>query len=278
MKLLRFGEAGKERPGIIDSNGRIRDLSAKISDVDKALLSNMNLLKDIDIETLPTVPDGVRLGPCLADIGNVLCIGLNYAKHAQETNVPLPKEPVLFMKSTSALSGPNDPIILPNGSKNTDWEVELGVIIGKKAKHVSEEDALSYVAGYCIVNDVTERELQKATSQWVKSKSCDSFAPVGPWLVTADDIEMPQKLRLWLKLNGNIMQDSNTADMVFSVATLISHLSRDITLQVGDIICTGTPSGIGKGMKPPTFLKAGDVVELGIDGLGVQRQVVVAEK
>jgi 2-keto-4-pentenoate hydratase/2-oxohepta-3-ene-1,7-dioic acid hydratase in catechol pathway len=277
MKLLRYGEAKKEKPGILDQAGRIRDLSAIVRDINKELLFNMDLLRDIEIDSLPVISEGVRIGPCFADAGNILCIGLNYAKHAQETNTPLPSEPVLFMKSTSAINGPYDPIILPNRSVQTDWEVELGVIIGKNAKHVSKEDALSYVAGYCVANDVSERGLQRATSQWVKGKSCDSFAPIGPWFVTADEVKDPQDLHLWLKLNGKTMQDSNTSDMIFDVATLISHLSCFMTLQAGDILFTGTPSGVGIGMTPPVFLKEGDVVELGIDGLGIQRQVVKHE-
>ena len=281
MKLFRFGEPGKEKPGALDSLGRMRDLSSAIDDLNRQLLGNMDKLEDFDLDSadslqrFPVVAEGTRLGPCLADIGNVLCIGLNYAKHAQETNAPLPTEPVLFMKHTSAISGPNDPIVMPRDSSHTDWEVELGVIIGKRAKHVSVEDALDYVAGYCVVNDVSERKLQKATSQWCKGKSPDGYAPVGPWLVTADEVPDPQALRLWLKRNGEVYQDSNTSDMIFSVAALISHLSQYFTLLPGDLISTGTPSGVGMGFQPQRFLAEGDELELGVEGLGVQKQKVI---
>ncbi|NDL66646.1 fumarylacetoacetate hydrolase family protein [Anaerotalea alkaliphila] len=274
MKLVRFGEEGKEKPGILDGEGRIRDLSLVVGDVDRELLGDLDRLRTLDLETLPLAPEGVRLGPCFNGIGNFLCIGLNYRKHAEETGMALPKEPVLFMKATGAISGPQDPILLPPGSLRTDWEVELGVVIGRRAKRVGVEEALAHVAGYCVVNDVSERDLQMETGQWIRGKSHDSFGPVGPWFVTADEVPDPQDLGLWLELNGERVQDSNTQDMIFSVAELVSRLSQVLTLQPGDLISTGTPSGVGMGMKPPRHLREGDVVELGIQGMGVQRQKV----
>lgn len=279
MKFVRFGECGKESPGIIDNQGKIRDISGYITDLNASTIENLDIFNEMNLETLPLVETSIRLGPCINNIGKILCIGLNYVNHAAETKMELPKEPVLFMKATSSICGPNDPIIIPRNSQKTDWEVELGVVIGKKAKYVSKEDALSYVAGYCAVNDVSEREFQlERGGQWVKGKSCDSFAPIGPWLVTADEVEAPQKLNLWLKVNGEMRQNSTTGDMIFNVAYLISHLSQFMTLHPGDIISTGTPPGVGLGMNPPTYLKEGDVVELGVEGLGVQKQLVILDK
>lgn len=241
------------------------------------MLQDISRLSRLRIQSLPLGPELTRLGPCLADIGNIYCIGLNYKQHAAESGMEVPSEPVVFMKSTSAISGPNDPIVLPHNSESTDWEAELGVIIGRTARNVSPEDALDYVAGYCIVNDISERQRQFATSQWVKGKSCPTFAPVGPWLVTPDEIPDPQKLHIWLKVNGETMQDGNTSDMIFSVAELISHLSQFMILQAGDLIVTGTPAGVGSARDPQQFLRAGDIVQTGIDGLGIQRQKVVYE-
>ena len=280
MKLLRFGEPGKEKPGIIDAAGAVRDLSGVVDDIaGEALLpSGLEKIRKSDPASLPAAPKGARIGPCVAGTGKFMCIGLNYADHAKESGQEVPPEPILFMKATSAICGPDDPIILPRGSVKTDWEVELAVVIGKPAKYVEEAAALDHVAGYAVANDVSEREFQiERSGQWSKGKGCDNFGQIGPWLVTADEVADPQGLPMWLKVNGETMQDGSTKTMVYGVAHLVSYLSRFMTLHTGDIISTGTPPGVGMGMKPPRFLKAGDVVELGIDGLGQQRQEVIAD-
>jgi 2-keto-4-pentenoate hydratase/2-oxohepta-3-ene-1,7-dioic acid hydratase in catechol pathway len=280
MKLLRYGEPGAERPGLLDAEGRIRDLSGHVADVAGAALDPAALaqLSALDPATLPVVSGAPRLGPCVAGIGKFICIGLNYSDHAAESGLPVPDEPVIFMKATSAVSGPNDPVVIPRGSEKTDWEVELGVVIGRRAKYVPEAEALDYVAGYCVCHDVSERAFQiERSGQWTKGKSCDTFGPLGPWLVTRDEVPDPQALSLWLSVNGARVQDGSTGTMVFGVAALVSYLSRFMSLMPGDVISTGTPPGVGLGMKPPRYLKPGDVVELGIAGLGTQRQVFVAE-
>ncbi|HSF93120.1 MAG TPA: fumarylacetoacetate hydrolase family protein [Paracoccaceae bacterium] len=279
MKLLRFGPAGQEKPGILDAAGQVRDLSGKVSDFAGAAVSleALKALKAIDVNSLPVVENPGRIGACLASVPNFFCIGLNYAKHAAESGMAEPKEPVVFNKATSCLSGPNDDVIIPRNSDKSDWEVELGVIIGKEALYVSEEDALDYVAGYCTVNDMSERTFQiERSGQWVKGKSAPTFGPIGPYLVTADEVPDPQNLQVSLKLNGETVQNENTNDMIFTVAQIVSHLSQFMKLVPGDIITTGTPSGVGLGMKPPKFLKPGDVMEVSVEGLGDQRQVVVA--
>ena len=279
MKLVRYGNPGRERPALLDVNGTLRDLSAVIHDIDGSTLAAESLaaLREIDPFSLPPVGEPYRIGPCVSGVGKFLCIGLNYSDHAAETGAAVPAEPVLFMKATSALSGPNDNILLPRNSTKTDWEVELGVIVGKEARYVEEADALSYVAGYCVVNDLSERAFQlEGTGQWVKGKSADSFGPIGPWLVTADEVPDPQKLELWLEVDGHRYQNGSTATMVFGVAHLISYISRFMSLQPGDIISTGTPPGVGLGQKPPVYLQAGNIVTLGISGLGQQRQCVIA--
>ncbi len=276
MKLVRFGTAGAEKPGAIDENGDLRDLSGVVEDIAGDVLADLDKLKTLDLSTLPVVEGTPRLGPCVGGVGKFIGIGLNYSDHAAEAGMQVPSEPVMFMKATSAMSGPNDPIIIPRGSQKTDWELELGVVIGKPAKYVDEGDALDHVAGYCVINDVSERAFQiEMEGQWCKGKGCDSFGPTGPYLVTADEVPDPQNLHMWLDLNGERMQEGSTATMVYGVAHLVSYLSRFFTLHPGDIITTGTPPGVGMGQKPPRFLKAGDVVSLGIDGLGEQRQVVV---
>jgi 2-keto-4-pentenoate hydratase/2-oxohepta-3-ene-1,7-dioic acid hydratase in catechol pathway len=278
MKLLRYGSAGAEKPGVLDSEGRIRDLSGVIPDiVGEALLpESLDVLRRLDLAALPLVSDSSRLGPCVASVGKFLCIGLNYSDHAAESGMAVPAEPVLFMKATSAICGPNDNVVIPRNSQKTDWEVELGVVIGKEAKYITEEDALSHVAGYCVVNDLSERAFQlEGTGQWVKGKSADTFGPIGPWLVTTDEVPNPQSLHLWLDVDGHQYQNSSTATMVFGVTHLVSYLSHFMSLQPGDIISTGTPPGVGLGQKPPTYLRAGNVITLGIDGLGQQRQLVV---
>ncbi|PWG17925.1 fumarylacetoacetate hydrolase family protein [Salibaculum griseiflavum] len=277
MKFLRFGELGAERPGLLDGEGRIRDLSDVVMDFAGPTVSNEALaeLAAIDAETLPLVAEPGRIGACLAHVPNFFCIGLNYAKHAAESGLDAPDEPILFSKASSALSGPNDPVFIPRGSHKTDWEVELGVVIGREASYVSEAEALSHVSGYCVVNDVSERSFQMDRGgQWIKGKSAPTFGPVGPWLVSADEVPDPQALGLSLTLNGEVMQDSTTADMIFSVARIISHLSQFMILQPGDIIATGTPSGVGMGQRPQRFLRSGDVMELTVEGLGTQRQEV----
>lgn len=279
MKLLRFGPAGQEKPGILDSDGTVRDLSGHVADFAGASVSidALNALRKIDVATLPVVAEPGRIGSCLASVPNFFCIGLNYAKHAAETGAEPPKEPIIFCKATSALSGPFDPVVIPRKSVKGDWEIELGVVIGREAMYVSEEDALDYVAGYCTINDVSEREFQiERGGQWMKGKSAPTFGPTGPYLVTADEVPDPQNLRVWLSLNGTVVQDSNTDDMIFSVREIISYMSQFMKLQPGDIIATGTPSGVGMGMKPQRFLRPGDVMELEVEGLGKQRQEAVA--
>ncbi len=279
MKLLRYGPAGKEKPGMLDAEGKIRDLSAHCGDLagEAVSLEALDKLRSIDRASLPLVAGDPRIGSCLASVPNFHCVGLNYVKHAQESGLPIPEEPVLFSKATSAIWGPYDRVTIPKGSQKTDWEVELGVIIGKRAEHVAEDDALSYVAGYCTINDVSERAYQiERGGQWVKGKSAPTFGPIGPWLVTADELPDPQGMRLWLSLNGMVVQDSSTSDMIFSVAKIVSYMSEFMALLPGDIISTGTPSGVGLGMKPPLYLKPGDVMELEVEGLGRQRQEAVA--
>jgi len=280
MKLVRYGQAGQEKPGIIDAQGVLRDLSAHVSDISGATLGDAALqtLRSLDPRSLAQVPAGVRLGPCVGQVGKFICIGLNYSDHAAETGAQPPSEPIIFMKATSAICGPNDDLRIPRGSEKTDWEVELGVVIGKPAKYVSREDALDYVAGYCVSHDVSERAFQtERQGQWTKGKSCDTFGPIGPWLVTRDEVADPSQLHMWLRVNGQTMQDGSTRTMIFDVPHLVSYLSQFMSLQPGDVISTGTPPGVGMGMKPPRYLKPGDVVELGIAGLGAQRQQVRAD-
>jgi 2,4-diketo-3-deoxy-L-fuconate hydrolase len=279
MKLLRYGRPGKEKPGLMDEEGRLRDLSGVIADIDAAALSDRALRKlaKIDPKTLPLVRGTPRLGVPVKGVGKFIGIGMNYLDHAAEIGAPIPKEPIMFMKATSCLSGPDDAIRLPKGSKKTDWEVELGVVIGTRAQYVSEEDALKYVAGYCVVNDVSERAFQfELGSQWDKGKGCDTFGPVGPWLVTPDEVYDVQDLNLYLEVNGKRMQSGNTSKMIFTVAQIVSYVSRFMTLEPGDIITTGTPPGVGLGRTPQRFLKKGDQVRLGIEGLGEQQQEVLA--
>ena len=282
MKLLRFGNIGEEKPGAIDSNGIIRDLSSIINDLNGQSIDDLTIerLRKINLKSLPAVSNNTRIGPCIGNVGKFLSIGLNYSDHAAETGLPIPEHPILFLKATSSIVGPNDTVYMPRGSTKSDWEVELGVIIGKKAKYVKESDALSYVAGYCIVNDVSEREFQTELSgQWTKGKSCDTYGPTGPWLVTRDEIPDPQRLSMSLDLNGKRMQDGNTKTMIFTVAQIIEHLSSLMTLYPGDLISTGTPPGVGMGIKPnPIFIKSGDNMELKIEHLGAQRQVVDQDK
>lgn len=279
MKLLRYGQRGAEKPGMLDPDGAIRDLSAVVADIAGDVLSDMKPLQDLDPYSLPQVEGEPRLGACVGGTGKFMCIGLNYADHAEESGMTVPPEPVLFMKATSAICGPNDPIIIPRGSTKTDWEVELGVVIGQAAKHVSEAEALNHVAGYCVINDISERAFQlKRQGQWSKSKSCDNFGQTGPWLVTRDEIEDPQDLAMWLKVNDTTMQNGSTQTMVYGVAHLVSYLSQFFTLHPGDIISTGTPPGVGMGLTPPRYLEAGDVVELGISGLGQQRQECIQDR
>ena len=280
MKLLRHGQAGAERPGMVHSDGTVRDLTGVVLDIAGTVLSDagMSAIRAVDAGSLPVVPAGTRLGPCVGGTGKFICIGLYYSDHAAETGAKVPPEPIIFMKATSAMCGPNDPIIIPRGSVKTDWEVELAVIIGTKAKYVSEADALQHVAGYAVANDVSERAFQTERSgQWTKGKSCDNFGQLGPWLVTRDEVADPQALDMWLTLNGQTMQNGSTRTMVYGVAHLVSYLSQFFTLHPGDVISTGTPPGVGLGMKPQRFLKAGEVVELGIQGLGQQRQDVIMD-
>ncbi|WP_028221241.1 ureidoglycolate lyase [Paraburkholderia oxyphila] len=276
MKLLRYGPKGHEKPGLLDTEGRIRALSGAVADIAGDVLSDAGLaqLRTIDPETLPLVEGNPRLGPCVGHIGKMVCIGLNYADHAAESGMPVPSEPVVFNKWTSAIIGADDDIEIPRGSKKTDWEVELGVVIGKHAKNVSEADALNYVAGYCIVNDVSEREWQiERGGQWDKGKGFDTFGPTGPWLVTRDEVSDPQNLSMWLEVDGHRYQNGSTRTMIFTVAKLVSYLSQCMSLQPGDVISTGTPPGVGMGVKPePVYLKPGQTVRLGIEGLGVQTQ------
>ena len=284
MKLLRHGPRGQERPGVLDADGRVRDLSAVVPDIAGDVLTAAGLarLRELDLATLPIVPGapqaGLRLGPCVGAVGKFICIGLNYADHAAESGMALPAEPVVFSKWTSAISGPDDDVEIPRGSTRTDWEVELGVVIGTGGRYIAEADALAHVAGYCVVNDVSEREVQleRGGGQWDKGKGHDTFGPIGPWLVTADEVPDPQALDLWLEVDGHRFQNGNTRTMVFQVAQLVSHLSRFMSLQPGDIISTGTPPGVGLGQKPPRYLVAGQTMRLGIQGLGEQNQRTVA--
>ena len=278
MKLVRHGPKGRERPGVLDGDGNIRDLSGISEDFGPMFFASggPKNLRALNVSTLPLVPRETRLGPCIAQPGNFIAIGLNYVQHARETNAPIPTDPILFNKAPSCISGPFDPVVLPRKSTKTDWEVELALVIGKEAHYVDESEALDYVAGYCVCNDVSEREFQlERSGQWVKGKMAPTFGPLGPWLVTTDEVADVQNLRLWLELNGRRIQDSSTSDMIFPVARLIADTSQYVILQPGDVITTGTPPGVGLGMKPPQFLKAGDVMRLGVDGLGVQEQRVV---
>jgi len=281
MKLLRYGPPGAEKPGLLDGEGGLRDLSAEVADIAGEALTPAGIarLRGLDPRTLPRVGGSPRLGPCVSGVGKFMAIGLNYADHAAEAGMAPPAEPVLFSKYPSAMCGPNDEVVIPRGSAKTDWEVELGVVIGLPGKHIPESDALAHVAGYCVVNDVSERSLQlEGTGQWVKGKSCDTFAPTGPWLVTVDEVPDPQNLRLWLEVDGHRYQDGSTATMIFGVARLISYLSGLFTLHPGDIISTGTPPGVGMGVKPaPVYLRPGQVMRLGVEGLGEQRLRTVAE-
>jgi len=279
MKFIRYGEAGAEKPGLVDAAGRIRDLSAHVADLSGAVLAPDSLARLAGLTDLPVVDGDPRIGPCVAGMGKFICIGLNYSDHAAETGAAVPPEPVVFMKATSAIVGPNDDVLIPRGSQKTDWEVELGIVIGRTAKYVSEADALGYVAGYCVCHDVSERAFQiERQGQWTKGKSCDTFGPTGPWLVTRDEIADPTDLDIWLTVNGQTMQNGSTATMVYKPAFLVSYLSQFMSLHPGDIISTGTPPGVGLGMKPPQFLKDGDVVELGVEGLGRQRQIFRQER
>lgn len=280
MKLVRYGKPGQEKPGILDPQGRIRDLSGVLGDIDGALFGTGRDadLAGLDVGALPMAEEGVRLGPCIAGVGKIICIGLNYSDHAAESGMQVPPEPVVFMKATSAICGPDDDVVLPRGSTKTDWEVELAVVIGRRARYVAEDEAMAHVAGYCVMNDLSEREYQlERSGQWVKGKSCDTFAPIGPWLVTRDEVPDPHGLRMWLEVNGHRYQDGSSSTMVYRVPFLVSYLSRFMTLLPGDIISTGTPPGVGMGQRPPRYLAAGDVMELSIQGLGVQRQRVVAD-
>ncbi|WP_226550757.1 fumarylacetoacetate hydrolase family protein [Celeribacter naphthalenivorans] len=278
MKFTRFGPKGAEKPGLIDAKGRLRDLSDHLDDMSGDVLTRLSEFNRLDIETLPLITEEVRLGPCVGGTGKFICIGLNFADHAEESGMDLPKEPVIFAKYTSAICGPNDPILIPRGAEKVDWEVELGLVIGKPAKYVTEDKALEHLAGYCLVNDVSERGFQlERAGQWSKGKSSDNFGPVGPWLATPDEIKDPEALAMWCDVNGERMQDGSTATMIFKPAFLISYLSQFFTLHPGDIISTGTPAGVGMGKSPQQYLKDGDVVELGIEGLGAQRQVCVAD-
>lgn len=279
MRLLRYGAPRQERPGLLDSDGKIRDLSQVVPDITGQTIGPESLarLREIDPASLPLVRDEPRLGACVGQVGKFICVGLNYSDHATETGMKIPQEPILFMKATSAICGPNDDVMIPRGSTKTDWEVELGVVIGTEAKYVEQAEAMAHVAGYCVINDLSERAFQlEGTGQWVKGKSADTFGPTGPWLVTADEIEDPQNLALWLEVNGRRFQNGSTKTMVFGVKYLVSYVSRFMSLQPGDVISTGTPPGVGMGQKPPIYLKAGDRMRLGIDGLGEQNQKVVA--
>lgn len=280
MKFLRYGPKGKEKPGLLDADGVIRDLSKVVKDITPETLPDLlTKIKKVNIARLPKVAGKPRLGSCITGSQKFIAIGLNYSDHAEESGMAVPPEPVVFTKQMSCLSGPNDPVIVPRGSLKTDWEVELGVIIGRKAKYVAEKDAMKYVAGFCVVNDISERAWQtERAGQWTKGKSADSFGPIGPWLVTRDEVKNPQKLHLWLELNGKMVQNGSTEKMVYGVAHIVSYLSNFFTLMPGDIITTGTPPGVGMGMKPQRFLKGGDSMRLGIEGLGEQRQKVVQEK
>jgi 2-keto-4-pentenoate hydratase/2-oxohepta-3-ene-1,7-dioic acid hydratase in catechol pathway len=279
MKLLRYGPAGSEKPGLLDKTGKIRDLSGTIADLtpDNLAPAALDRLRKLDPATLPLVAGEPRIGPCVAQVSKLVCVGLNYTDHAKETGSPIPKEPILFMKATTSINGPSDDVMLPKGSQKGDWEVELGIVIGSLTRYVSAHDALKHVAGYCLVNDVSEREFQiERGGQWTKGKSCDTFCPLGPWLVTSDEVPDPQALDLFCEVNGKMMQNGSTANMIFPVAHLVSYISHFMTLLPGDVIPTGTPAGVGLGVKPtPVFLKPGDAMRLGVAGLGEQRQRVV---
>ncbi|MDY0747891.1 ureidoglycolate lyase [Paucibacter sp. R3-3] len=282
MKLLRYGPKGQEKPGILDADGRVRDLSARVRDIAGEVLTPawLDQLRGIDISSLPLVSgtpqQDLRIGPCVGSVGKFICIGLNYADHAAESGMPVPSEPVVFSKWTSAICGPDDEVEIPRGSVKTDWEVELGIVIGQGGRYIAPEDAMKHVAGYCVINDVSEREYQlERGTQWDKGKGCDTFGPIGPWMVTADEIADPQQLDLWLEVDGKRFQNGNTRTMVFGVRELVSYLSRFMSLQPGDLISTGTPPGVGLGMKPPVYLRAGQTMRLGIQGLGVQTQKTV---
>ena len=280
MKLLRYGPAGAEKPGLLDDDGAIRDLSGIVTDLsgDALLPGSLEKIEALDAAALPLVSGSPRLGPCVGGVGKFMCIGLNYSDHAAETGGEVPPEPILFMKANSAISGPNDDVVIPRTSEQTDWEVELGFVIGKPGKYIDEADAIGHVAGYCVINDVSERDFQiRRQGNWTKGKSCDTFGPIGPWLVTPDEIPDPQSLGLWTEVNGHRYQDGNTNTMVYGIAFLISYLSQFMTLHTGDVVATGTPPGVGMGQNPRVFLKAGDVMRLGIDGLGEQQQSLVAD-
>jgi len=278
MKLVRFGPPGQEKPGLVDTDGTIRDLSGVLSDVDGTTLSRQSLdrLRAMDAKSLPAAPAGARIGPCVGKVRNFIAVGLNFADHAAETNSPIPAEPILFNKAPSCIVGPNDDIIIPRGSQKTDWEVELCIVIGERASYVGANEAMNYVAGFCICNDVSEREYQlERSGQWMKGKGCPTFGPIGPWLVTPDEIADVHSLSMWLDVNGEKMQRGSTKTMIFNVPKIVSYTSHFMILEPGDVITTGTPPGVGLGMKPPKFLKAGDVVTLGIEGLGEQRQEII---
>ena len=281
MKLVRYGNAGAEKPGLIDASGVLRDLSAHLSDIDGKALGRAALerLRELAPDSLPAITGSPRLGACVGSVGKLICIGLNFHEHAKETGNPVPEHPIVFMKATSAINGPFDNVVLPRGSQHTDWEIELGVVIGETAKYVDAKDALSHVAGYCVVNDVSERFYQtKLTGQWTKGKSCDTFGPIGPWLVTADEIADPQNLAMTMDVNGERMQTGNSSDMIFTVREIIAHLSSLMTLHPGDVIATGTPPGVGSGKKPEAiFLRAGDRMAGSVEGLGRQEQTVVSD-
>ena len=278
MKLLRVGTKGQERPAILDSNQIIRDLSSVVNDITGVTLSDevLSKIKAIDLSTLPIISADNRIGPCVGKVGKFICIGLNYSDHAKESGMDIPSEPVIFMKATSAISGPNDNIEIPPGSEKSDWEVELGLVIGKEAKYIDEADALKHIAGFCVINDLSERHYQlESEGQWVKGKSCDTYGPIGPWMVTRDEISDMENLPLWLEVNGHRYQEGNTRTMVFNPAYIVSYLSQFMSLQPGDIISTGTPPGVGFGQRPEVYLKRGDKITLGIEGLGEQRQLCV---
>ncbi len=277
MKFARIGPRGQEKPAVLDTDGNYRDLSTIINDINGTTLADMSWADNLEMDSLPVFPDGMRVGPCVGEVGKIICVGLNYSDHAAETGAKIPKEPILFGKATSSITGPYDNVIIPKGSEKTDWEVELGIVIGKTSSYVAEDDSLDHVAGYCVINDVSERSFQtERGGQWIKGKSADSFAPIGPWLVTRDEIADPQNLKMWLDIDGHRRQSGSTHTMIFGVKTLVSYISHFMSLQPGDIIPTGTPPGVGLGMKPTTFLRPGQVIELGIEGLGAQRQDVIA--
>jgi 2-keto-4-pentenoate hydratase/2-oxohepta-3-ene-1,7-dioic acid hydratase in catechol pathway len=279
LKLLRYGPAGAEKPGLLDREGRIRDLSGEVADITGDALSDdaLSRLSALDPATLPLVEGDPRIGPCVGDVGKFICIGLNYADHAAESGMEVPPEPVIFFKATSAICGPNDPVRIPRNSKKTDWEVELGIVIGREARYVDEADAMDHVAGYCVINDYSEREFQnERAGQWVKGKSADTFGPIGPWLVTKDEIADPQDLKMWLEVDGHRYQDGSTKTMVYGVRHLVHYISQFMSLQPGDVISTGTPPGVGMGQRPQVFLREGQTVTLGVEGLGQQRQETIA--